>query len=353
MKTNTLMCILRWCTFDTIELKDGYILRTWKIFGIKSGVTDAFKAERAVFCDSGNGLFGKNLFFGSVVKTVEDYQETVKVGDVTCENEIGMDIYGLKKENADAIRKYIVDCGAKLGDDSGEVFYANFPWMKPLRWFMPRESLRFGKEGIFHSVKTIRRNRTSYIPYADLKVFNGYGWFGKKLSLLGDVSINTKERFPKETYNKCKELVDKRAKVLSAEGKMYRPALLSFKKRNRFILPLDKGFIARDKKKMYYFDYNDIVNYGFEKKRWWSLFGKFWCVSDRNDARDYSLTQGWFEDTVREFEVPGILFWRWRYLFFFRGSLKKELKAKCKQAKEQVKQIAKQAHRNDRANVGE
>ena len=59
-----------------------------------------------------------------------------------------------------------------------------------------------------------------------------------------------------------------------------------------------------------------------------SLFGKFWCVAYRDDARDLSLTQMWFSNSVHEFEVPGILTWKWRYLLFFRGSLKKKLKEK-------------------------
>ncbi len=353
IKTNTILSILRYGTFDKFEFKDGYILRTWKVFVIIEGITEAFKADRAVFCDTGSGIFGKKLFFGAVDKTVEDKRNKLKIGDKYCENVSGMDIFGLKKEDAISIQKYLIDSGAKLNDDKGEVFFSKFPILNPLRWFMPRESLRFGEEGIFHSRKSIRRTRTSYIPYTDLKVFNGFGWFGKRITLLGDVSVYTHERFSKEVYNKCKEFVNKRAHVLTAEGKMYRPALLSFKKRNRYILLLDEGFLARDKKKMYYFDYNDIMNYGFEKKRWWSLFGKFWCISDRDDARDFSFTKAWFSSTIHEFEVPGILFWRWRYLLFFRGSLKKKIKERCKKAKEQAKQIAKEARKLDIATYKE
>ena len=70
IKTNTILSILRYGTFDKFEFKDGYILRTWKVFVIIEGITEAFKADRAVFCDTGSGIFGKKLFFGAVDKTV-------------------------------------------------------------------------------------------------------------------------------------------------------------------------------------------------------------------------------------------------------------------------------------------
>ena len=348
IKTNVALSILRYALFDKIELKDGYILRTWKWFGFIEGATDAFKAERAVFCDEGSGIFGKSLFFGAIDKSVEDKRIEIKVAGKTCWNESGMDIYGLKKDDVEKIKQYLISCGAKLSDDEAIEYKSKFPLLNPFRWFMPRESLRFGKEGIFHTRKTVRKTRTSYIPYEDLKVFSGFGLFRKKLTLFGDVSVITKERFSNETFKKVKELVDKRAKVLSAVGKLYRPALLSFKRRNKYVLLLNEGFIAKDKSKIYYFGYNDIENYGFERKRWCSLFGKFWCIAYRDDARDYSFTKLWFSDSVHEFEVPGILTWKWRYLLFFRGSLKKRLKESCKRAKKQMKQIRREAHKQDR-----
>lgn len=348
IKTNTILNILRYAMFDYVELKDGYILRTWKWFGLMEGVTDAFKAERAVFCDEGSGIFGKSLFFGAIDKNVEDNRTEIKVAGKTCWNESGMDIYGLKKEDAEKIKQYLLSCGAKLSDDDAVEYKSKFPILNPFRWFMPRESLRLGKEGIFHTRKTIRKTRTSYIPYEDLKVFSGFGLFRKKLTLLGDVSVITRERFSKDTFKEIKELVDKRAKVLSTTGKLYRPALLSFKRRNKYIMLLNEGFIAKDKSKIYYFGYNDIENYGFERKHLLSLFGKFWCVAYRDDARDLSLTQMWFSESIHEFEVPGILVWKWRYLFLFRGSLKKKLKKSCKRAKEQMKQIRREARKHDR-----
>ncbi|MCR5424272.1 MAG: hypothetical protein K6E93_05855 [Bacteroidales bacterium] len=348
IKTNFILGILRYFLFDKIELQDGYIIRQWKWLGLFNGNREAFKADRAVFCDEGNGVFGKSIFFGSIDKTVEDHREIITVAGKSCDNMNGMDIFGLKKNDRDAIQQYLIDNGAKLSDNDAVEYFSKFPVFKPLRWFMPRESLRLGKEGIFHKVKTITRTRNSYIPYEDLKVFSGWGLFGKRLAILGDVTVVTRERFLKNVYIELKELVGKRSKVLSAEGKMYRPALLSFKKRNKYILLLNEGVIARNKTKMYYFDYNDIENYGFDKKHWWSLFGEFWCVASREDARTTSFTQFWWSDTVHEFEVPGIPFWRWRYLLFFRGSLKKKLKKNCKRAKKQNRKIIKEARKQDR-----
>lgn len=350
IKTNKLLGIFSFAYVREYELKDGYIICQWKaLFGLFNHSKDIFKADRAVFCDTGSGLFGKKLFFGGLDKTVEDHRSEIAFEGEPCWNLSAMDIEGLKKADMEAIQKYLIDNGAKFADNEATEFTSKFPIFKPLRWFQPREILRLGEEGIFHKVKTINRTKTSYIPYEDLKVFSGSGAFGKKLTILGDVSVITKERFSKQVYKELKGCVEKRSKVLLTEGKLYRPALLSFKKRNKYILILDEGFIVRNKSEMYYFDYNDIDNYGFEKKRWWSLFGKFWCIANRDDARDASFTTLWDNSSSHEFEVPGIPFWKWRILLIFRGSLKRKLKRNCKKAKEQAKRIAKEAKKQDKA----
>lgn len=347
IKSNIVLNILRWGLSDNIEFKDGYVLNHVKWLGINA-YTDAFKADRAVFCDEGSGIFGKSIFFGSVDKTVTDNREKIKVDGEDCWNERGFDIFGLKKEDVEAIQQYLIDRGAKLDDNEAVEVKSKFPIFNPFRWFKPREILRFGKEGVFHKVKTFRRSKTSFVPYQDLKVFYATGVFNKKLNILGDVTISTKERFPRSVYKDIDKWLKERCKVLTAEGKTYKPSLLSFKLRNKYIILLDDGFIARDKSKIYYFSYDEIENYGFEKKNWYSLFGTFWCVAYRDDARDYSLTQGWFEDTVHEFEVPGIWRWKWRFLLFFKGSLHKTIKSKCKKAKQEAKKIEREARKQDR-----
>lgn len=348
IKTSIGLAILRFGWSENIELKDGYVLKHYKLFGIGGFKPDAFKAERAVFCDEGKGIFGKSIFFGAVDKTVEDKRSEIKVGGETCWNEHVMDIYGLKKEDFEAIQQYLTDSGAKLEDEDAVEVKSKFPIFNPFRWFWPREILRFGKEGVTHKVKVFKRTKTSFVPYNDLKVFFATGLFSKKLNILGDVTISTKERFPRKTYKEIDNWLKERSKALTAEGKTYKPSLLSFRLRNKYIILLDEGFIARDKSKIYYFSYDEIENYGFEKKNWYSLFGTFWCVAYRDDARDYSFTNLLWNSEVNEFEVPGIWRWKWRFLLFFKGSLNKTIKSKCKKAKQEAKKIEREARKQDR-----
>lgn len=348
IKTNVIKSIIQLGTFNTIELKDGYVIRRWKVFGFIPGVSEAFKADTAIFFDRGQGLFGKSVHFGRIDKDFEDKRNIVTVDGEKLINWNPMDIFGLKASDADAIKQYLIDSGAQLTDVNAKEYKSHFPFLNPFRWFSPRETVSIGTNGIYHNRRTLRKSRTTYIPYDNLKIFCGRGLFGKKLTILGDASANTRERFSRDAYNEISDIVKKRTHAKLVEGKMFRPALFSFRRRNKYILLLDDGFVARYKKETYYFDYNDIDNYGFDRKHAFSIFGTFWCTAFREDARDSSLTNLWINSSVRDFNVPGIPFWKWRFLLVFKGSLKKILKQNCKKAKELNRQMNKALRKQDR-----
>lgn len=338
IKRSFLCNLLSLCK-KTVELKDNNVLIHWKLFGFLNVIGDAIPADHSVFFDQCQGLTGKTISFGSLEKTVEEKRFYREVGGEKYWNYTVYDIRGLKQVDVQKIKNYLIQCGSKLEDANATVFYSKFPVFRPLRWFLPREELRIGTEGILHKTKTFGRTRSSYVPYSNLKVFSGFGLFRKRLAIIGDVTINTKERFSKDVYNELQELVKKRANVLCKDGVLYRPALLSFKRRNKSMLLIDEGIIVVQGSKTYFFEYGEIEKYEFSKKNWWRIFGTLTCVAYRDDARDYSFTQWWLDESVHEFEIPGLPVWNWRILWVFRGKLKKLLKTRVKEAKKRIKQI--------------
>lgn len=325
-----------------VELRDGYVISRSYWFGKWERKNKGYvvKTDAIVYFDTAMSIWGKSVSFGGFVKKEKDNNLYVNFDGVDYLQFYNMDIVGLNLNNVDKIKQYLIENGAKLVDDGGEEYKSLFPLGEFKRWFILRERIRLGKDGILYIRKRLLKSTSSYLPYDDIKIFLGTdaNLWGIKMYITADVSVDTEERFSKKVYKQIETTLQKKSAVQCLKGITYKPSWLSFRSlsemRSRLIL-LEDGFIVKEDNRSGFYNYSDITSVSFKKRSsLFSLFGTLTIEALRSDARTGSsvLNEGWFGvlyDTKTIFVIPGIWSWKWKFLFFFSGKLKKFFKSKA------------------------
>ena len=211
-----------------------------------------------------------------------------------------LEIYGLKKEDVQHIHNMLIKHNPQLEDKGLRLFKSLFPLFNPKRWFKGREILVVTDWGILHKQYNVVVNnkkfktRTSVMPYETIKNYNCEGSFSKRIQIFGATTIASEESFS----NYAKRAIWAEFKHRNIENEVG----TTFKSCLRFRLGLmgsseDKQFkkikitLSTDcvtwtlKKEVKRLEYNQIYDYKFEKKHWYSLVGDVKIRGRRTDAR--------------------------------------------------------------------
>ncbi|MBT5506474.1 MAG: hypothetical protein HOK17_04970 [Flammeovirgaceae bacterium] len=324
------------CRFGpvSLELRDGQLVYFKKKFGIFGpdfslpwplrwlakflrGKRTSLDAQKIIYFDPSLTLLGTSASTGYKAGGGDDRNI-----DIT-----------FSKEEINSIQKYIEDNGGKIGTSlEGVVLKSSFPFLSPRRWLSFRETIIIGEEGIGHIQKSWFKSRNSFLPYESIKVFTHFGITSKIICLLGDVTIQPVEGFGFSAMKQIKKVLSEK-NILSSEGRIYKPALLSGKRsfNSPSYLVTNEGIFFKAKSlkggTIEYLPYESISGYrkcsrkDINKSGWKEIFAPILIEGNRADARK---GDGGSVTMV----VPGIAFYRWNTLFFINGSLKKALKNK-------------------------
>ena len=218
------------CRFGpvSLELRDGQLVYFKKKFGIFGpdfslpwplrwlakflrGKRTSLDAQKIIYFDPSLTLLGTSAITGYKAGGGDDRNI-----DIT-----------FSKEEINSIQKYIEDNGGKIGTSlEGVVLKSSFPFLSPRRWLSFRETIIIGEEGIGHIQKSWFKSRNSFLPYESIKVFTHFGITSKIICLLGDVTIQPVEGFGFSAMKQIKKVLSEK-NILSSEGRIYKPALLS------------------------------------------------------------------------------------------------------------------------------
>lgn len=226
-----------------------------------------------------------------------------------------IEIFGLKKEDNAAIYQMIAAVNPKLTDTNVKIYTSLFPLWQPKRWFKKRESLIVADWGIVHKQYNIVINkkkcksRTSVVEFDSIKSYTCQGFLFKNIEILGSTSIITQECFSASAKNAIWATL-KRNNVINNSGTLYRANVLyrlgilsknkskdkdgkeNKKDKSQIKMELkckvyasDSGLTWKYKKESRVLTYDQIYEYDFEKKHWYSLVGYIKIRGRRNDAR--------------------------------------------------------------------
>lgn len=298
-----------------LELNSNEITYRFKLFGLFYWKPSqrSLTIKNIIYFDTSLGLLGTKLETG--YKAGGGSANTIK--------------FICSSSTVESVKDHISKNGgsASHAEIDGEKLVTMFPILSPSRWLYKREVIVLGDEGISHVRKGWFKTRSSFLPYESIKVFTYEGLLGKKIRLLGDVTIATHEALSGSAFKQIKETL-KTKNVTSEKGRAYKPALLSGKRglNSPSFLVTSKGVFWKGNKKigsaeLRFLAYEDITS--FKKVGWSKLFAPIIIQGERRDARTG-------EGGGIHMEVPGVAFYRWRTLLIFTGSLKQTLTTNCR-----------------------
>ena len=312
---SSLLVSLRSFGVKSLELDSEQIIYRFKLFGLFfwKASQKSLTIKNIIYFDTSRGLLGTKLETG--YKAGGGSANTIK--------------FICSSSTVESIKDHISRNGgsASHAETEGEKLVTMFPILSPSRWLSKREVIVLGEEGVFHIRKGWFKTRSSFLPYDSIKVFTYEGLLGKKIRLLGDVTIAPHEALSSSAFKQIKEAL-KAKKVTSEKGRAYKPALFSGKRglNSPSFLVTSKGVFWKGNKKvgsaeLRFLAYEDITS--FKKVGWSKLFAPIIIHGHRRDARAG-------EGGVIHMEVPGVAFYRWRTLLIFTGSLKRTLTTNCR-----------------------
>ena len=314
IKSNILVS-LRSFGVKYLELDSDQITYRFKLFGLffwKSSQR-SLTIKKIIYFDSSLGLLGTKLSTG--YKAGGGEANTIE--------------FICSSSTVESIKDHITQNGGSVNHDEleGEKLVTMFPIFSPSRWLSKREVIVLGDEGVSHIRKGWFKTRSSFLEYESIKVFTYQGLLGKKIRLLGDVTIAPHETLSSSAFKQIKKAL-KAKKVTSEKGRSYKPALLSGKRglNSPSFLVTSKGIFWKERKKvgsveLLFLAYGDVTS--FKKDGWTKLFAPIIIQGHRRDARTG-------EGGSIHMEVPGVAFYRWRTLLIFTGSLKRTLTTNCR-----------------------
>ena len=143
-----------------------------------------------------------------------------------------IDFQSPNSEFADRLHQYLKNHGAKIGERVSAQYNSFFRISKfynPTYWFT-KESLAFTEEAIVYNKKTFAGVDSIYLPYNQISlVFPSKGWFFKRVCIMGEMHVITKQPFKRSVIKKIVELVKQHGINSIAKGITYKPSLLWFR----------------------------------------------------------------------------------------------------------------------------
>ncbi|MBB00184.1 MAG: hypothetical protein CMN34_04565 [Saprospirales bacterium] len=314
IKSNIIVS-LRSFGIKSLELDSNQITYRFKLFGLFFWKPSqrSLTIKNIIYFDTSLGLLGSKMETG--YKAGGGSANTIK--------------FVCSRPTIESIKDHISKNGgsASHAETEGEKLITMFPILSPSRWLSKREVIVLGDKGVSHIRKGWFKTRSSFLPYESIKVFTYEGIIGKKIRLLGDVTIAPHEALSSSAFKQIKKTL-KAKNVTSERGKAYKPALFSGKRglNSPSFLVTSKGVFWKGNKKvgsaeLRFLAYEDITS--FKKDGWLKLFAPIIIDGHRRDARTG-------EGGGIHMEVPGVAFYRWRTLLIFTGSLKRTLTTNCR-----------------------
>ena len=271
-------------------------------------------------------------------------KEVVQITDVAFYNQSGIIFKELyfgyldqieialpNKDFIDSFEKYLKNHGAKIGLETGTVYQSKFRMGKfynPAYWFY-KETIAFTDDALVYNFKSFATRDTMYLPYEQISLaLPTKGWFTKRIIILGDMHIVTKNPFDKEVVDLIMDELHKHGVSSMAQGESFTPSGLWFEwfynifrspvkaivtSENLYVVPGRLGGLYRgvqfsadankeeqkdflksaEKKRTDTFSLvriKDICNSEFDKPHFWNLTGtlvlEFLSTSIRKDQND-------------------------------------------------------------------
>lgn len=263
----------------------------------------------------------------------------VKVSDVAFFNESGVvnkkiyfgyldqiEIKSPGKGVATQLKTFIMNNGGKIGKQTQQNYKSSFRLSKiynPSYWFT-KETISFNEEAMIYHQKTFFTQDSMYIPYDKMViVLASKGYFRKRIIVLGEMHMLTKQPFSKSVANEIVKHIAGHGVSATMSGQSFGPSKLWFRwlhtwykpdakiivdETRLFIQPGQMGgmftsvgglsakvedcssYEEQRIKKIGVVQKSAIKSANFAKNHWWNLFGvlniTFSAESIRKDQKD-------------------------------------------------------------------